>query len=219
MWIYAHVDGEVFERLPELAQARARLDRYWIVEAERPGMHQAFDKVARLLEPAVALVPFARATPKDRARAHAAYLATLHLAQLVEQAWHAPWVAEPHGELATYDVLDFLEEWQPYISKEDGGLRMVILDGMTQKATNDKYRVMLEAAGAKFEWSDPQFSYMHAKTIIVDDNQAMVSTSNYALSYIMKERNYAALIVDPQDVGDLAALFDRQACRAIPCEH
>jgi cardiolipin synthase A/B len=102
-------------------------------------------------------------------------------------------------------------------AKAKAGLDVkVILDGITQKATNDKYRVMLEAAGAKFEWSDPQFSYMHAKTIIVDDNQAMVSTSNYALSYIMKERNYTALITDPQDVGDLAALFDADWTKVTP---
>ncbi len=92
----------------------------------------------------------------------------------------------------------------------------VILDGMTQKATNEKYKTALEAAGAKFEWSDPQFSYMHAKTLIVDDNQALVSTSNYALSYIMKERNYTALISDPQDVGDLAALFDADWTKVTP---
>ena len=92
----------------------------------------------------------------------------------------------------------------------------VILDGNTQRTTNDKYRVMLEAAGAKFQWSDPKFSYMHAKTLIVDGHDAIVSTGNYSLSYMMKERNYLARLTDPQDVRDLAALFTADWTQATP---
>ncbi len=103
------------------------------------------------------------------------------------------------------------------VAKAKTGLDVrVILDGNTQRATNDKYRVTLEAAGAKFEWSDPKFSYMHAKTLIVDGQAAMVSTGNYALSYINKERNYVAHLTDPQDVADLGALFDADWTQATP---
>src|SRR5512140_3071218 len=76
-------------------------------------------------------------------------------------------------EMGYGGILDTLK------AKATAGLDVrVILDGNTQRATNDKYRAMLEAAGAKFEWSDPKFSYMHAKTLIVDGQAAMVSTSN-----------------------------------------
>jgi phosphatidylserine/phosphatidylglycerophosphate/cardiolipin synthase-like enzyme len=84
----------------------------------------------------------------------------------------------------------------------------VILDGNTQRDVNDKYRVMLEGAGAKFEWSDPKFTYMHAKTLIVDEREVIVSTGNYGKTFMLKERNYVARITDPQDVGDLLALFE-----------
>ncbi len=92
----------------------------------------------------------------------------------------------------------------------------VILDGNTQRTVNDKYRATLVAAGAKFEWSDPKFSYMHAKTIIVDEHVAAVSTGNYGKSFLLSERNYVARVADPQDVSDLTSLFDADFTQASP---
>jgi phosphatidylserine/phosphatidylglycerophosphate/cardiolipin synthase-like enzyme len=95
----------------------------------------------------------------------------------------------------------------------------VILDGETQRDVNDKYRIQLEGAGAKFEWSDPQFSYMHAKTIVADGKRALVSTGNYSRSFMLKERNFAAALTEKQDVSDLAALFDADWDRTSPDLH
>lgn len=92
----------------------------------------------------------------------------------------------------------------------------VILDGVTQRDVNDKYRIQLEDAGVKFQWSDPKFSYMHAKTMVIDDREALVSTGNYSRSYMLKERNYVARISDAQDVGDLAGLFDADWGKTAP---
>jgi phosphatidylserine/phosphatidylglycerophosphate/cardiolipin synthase-like enzyme len=92
----------------------------------------------------------------------------------------------------------------------------VILDGVTQRDVNDKYRLQLEAAGAKFQWSDPKFSYMHAKSMVVDGREALVTTGNYSRSYMLKERNYVARITDAQDVSDLAALFDADWSKKTP---
>ncbi len=95
------------------------------------------------------------------------------------------------------------------VAKAKAGIEVkVILDGVSQKAVNDKYKTLLEAAGAEVHWSDPQFDYMHAKVLIVDDQRAVVSTANYGKSFLLKERNFAADDRDPQDVADLAALFD-----------
>jgi phosphatidylserine/phosphatidylglycerophosphate/cardiolipin synthase-like enzyme len=84
----------------------------------------------------------------------------------------------------------------------------VILDGNTQRTVNEKYRQTLVAAGAKFEWSNPAFSYMHAKTMIADEREAVVSTGNYGKTFLMQERNYTAHLTEPQDVADLVALFE-----------
>lgn len=100
-------------------------------------------------------------------------------------------------------VLDALQ------AKAKAGLDVrVILDGNTQRDVNDKYRAMLEAAGAKFQWSDPSFSYMHAKTMVVDETEAVVSTGNYGKSFLLKERNFIADLTEPQDVADIVRLFD-----------
>ena len=114
-------------------------------------------------------------------------------------------------EMGTGAVLDSL------IAQAKAGIDVrVILDGVAQKAVNDKYRVLLEAAGTKFEWSDPKFTYMHAKMMVADDKIGIVSTGNYTKSYILKERNYVATITDPQDVRDLAGLFDADWAKASP---
>ncbi len=95
------------------------------------------------------------------------------------------------------------------LAKAKAGVEVkVILDGVTQKSVNDKYKIMLEAAGAEVHWSDPQFDYMHAKVLIVDGARAVVSTANYGKSFLLSERNFAADDRDPADVGDLEALFD-----------
>lgn len=83
-----------------------------------------------------------------------------------------------------------------------------ILDGVSQRDVNDKYKTALEAAGAQVHWSDPQFPYMHAKIIVVDESVALVSTGNYSKSFLLKERNFASTDRDPQDVADLTRLFD-----------
>ena len=92
----------------------------------------------------------------------------------------------------------------------------VILDGVSQRDVNEKYRVVLEAAGAKFQWSDPKFSNMHAKVLVIDGIEALISTGNYSRSYMLKERNYLARITDVEDVRDLVALFDADWTHTAP---
>jgi cardiolipin synthase A/B len=84
----------------------------------------------------------------------------------------------------------------------------VILD-VSQIDTNQKYYNELKAAGAKVLWSDARFPYMHAKVIVGDDREALISTANFSLTYsILSDRNFVARTVDPQDIGDLTALFE-----------
>jgi phosphatidylserine/phosphatidylglycerophosphate/cardiolipin synthase-like enzyme len=92
----------------------------------------------------------------------------------------------------------------------------VILDGGNERDVNTRYFDMLTAAGAQVEWSDPQFSYMHAKYFVVDERVAVVSTGNYSGSYIGRERNYVMTVTEPQDVAGLVSLFDADFGRATP---
>jgi cardiolipin synthase A/B len=83
----------------------------------------------------------------------------------------------------------------------------VILD-QGQQSINQKYYDALVAAGAEVKWSDPKFSYMHAKTLVVDESAMVVSTGNYLQSNLKAERNYVMQDRDPDDVASMVALFD-----------
>jgi phosphatidylserine/phosphatidylglycerophosphate/cardiolipin synthase-like enzyme len=98
-----------------------------------------------------------------------------------------------------------------------------VLDALKRKASEGKsVRVILDAsqdanprdadeltaAGAQVLWSDPAFRFMHAKVILVDEREAFISSGNYSLYFIERERNFGVRIADPEDVADLVALFD-----------
>lgn len=91
----------------------------------------------------------------------------------------------------------------------------VILD-VSQQATNQKYFDQLTAAGASVEWSSADFTYMHAKVILVDGEVAIVSTGNYLASQMAKERNYVVRDADPADLQVLVGLFDADWAHTSP---
>jgi phosphatidylserine/phosphatidylglycerophosphate/cardiolipin synthase-like enzyme len=83
----------------------------------------------------------------------------------------------------------------------------VILD-QTQKSFDDQAYADLMAAGAEVKWSNPKFTYTHAKTIVVDEATSVISTGNFDAEMIADERNYAMIDTDPQDVAELVTIFD-----------
>jgi cardiolipin synthase A/B len=108
-------------------------------------------------------------------------------------------------------ILDALE------AKARAGVSVQVILDQGQTDTNQKYFDLLTAAGATVRWSDPQFPYMHAKTIIVDGAEALISTGNFSKSYsIDLERNFVAHVADPDDVATLVALFDADWDRFTP---
>ena len=111
-------------------------------------------------------------------------------------------------QMGTGPILDGL------IAAAKGGLDVEVILDASQKPVNDKFKTQLEAAGAKVEWSDPQFSFMHAKTMIVDGKTAVVSTGNYSAAQLDAERNYVMTDIDAHDVAALGALFDADFARA-----
>ena len=103
------------------------------------------------------------------------------------------------------------------VAKAKAGVTVQVMLDQSQIGTNQKYADTLAAAGAAVAWSDPQFTYMHAKFFVVDENEAVISTGNYSRTYsILLERNFVARDRDPADVADLVALFDADWARAQP---
>jgi cardiolipin synthase A/B len=107
-------------------------------------------------------------------------------------------------------ILDGLE------AKARAGVKVRVILDLAQRSVNQKYMDRLTAAGAEVLWSDPQFTYMHAKMIVADEREAVISTGNYHESFIAKERNFAVRDRDAADLEVLVRLFDADFTRAAP---
>jgi phosphatidylserine/phosphatidylglycerophosphate/cardiolipin synthase-like enzyme len=105
-------------------------------------------------------------------------------------------------DLGTSDILSTL------VAKAQAKVPVkAILDATQQSFDQDAYD-QLQAAGAQVKWSNPVFTYTHAKTIVVDETTSVVSTGNFDAEMIADERNYAMIDRDPQDVANLVSIFD-----------
>jgi phosphatidylserine/phosphatidylglycerophosphate/cardiolipin synthase-like enzyme len=113
-------------------------------------------------------------------------------------------------EMGYGPILDGLE------AKARAGLDVRVILDVTQQTTNQKYMDALTAAGAKVIWSDTRFTFMHAKTIVADASEAVVSTGNFAAFRMGMERNFVARDADPADVDVLVKMFDADFARATP---
>jgi phosphatidylserine/phosphatidylglycerophosphate/cardiolipin synthase-like enzyme len=101
-------------------------------------------------------------------------------------------------------------------ARAKAGLPVRVILDQSQKDTNQKYFDELAAAGVDVTWSDPRFTYMHAKVILVDEREALVTTGNYSVFQIEKERNFGVVVTDPADIAVLVALFDADWARKEP---
>lgn len=66
----------------------------------------------------------------------------------------------------------------------------------------------LRPAGADIREASPMFEHYHPKYVIVDDAYVVVMSGNLNEYSMQTERNHNVVLRDPQDVADLAALFD-----------
>jgi phosphatidylserine/phosphatidylglycerophosphate/cardiolipin synthase-like enzyme len=132
----------------------------------------------------------------------------------------APFVDTINRATTSIDVMVYQMGWGPVldglIAKAQAGVRVRAILDLAQQHVNQKYKDKLEAAGATVIWSDPKFAFMHAKVMIVDGVEALVSTGNYNQSYMLKERNYAVRDRDAADVRSLQAIFEADFARQDP---
>jgi phosphatidylserine/phosphatidylglycerophosphate/cardiolipin synthase-like enzyme len=106
-------------------------------------------------------------------------------------------------------------------AKASAGVSVRVIFDTAQQSVNQKYYDQLAAAGAQVKWSDPKFTYQHAKFFVVDGQTAVVSTGNFSKTFsIDLERNFVATDRDPADVLDLVTLFEADWAGvdpAMPC--
>jgi cardiolipin synthase A/B len=171
------------------------------VEPQPPGQQQPPAKVEPACEP---LVP--RTKP-------------LTLAVLPD-AGVAPFVSVIEKATKSIRVMVYQMGYGPIldalVAKAKAGVKTRVILDLAQKDVNQKYMDQLLAAGAEVIWSDPSFTFMHAKVILVDDAEAVISTGNYYIKNMLSERNFAINDTDPADVSVLVKLFDADFTRTPP---
>lgn len=106
-------------------------------------------------------------------------------------------------------------------SQAGSGVEVKVIFDKSQQSTNASYYNELNAAGASVLWSDPKYTHMHAKTIVGDDKEAVISTGNYSYAYSIKiNRDFVAHTTDSDDVAHLIHLFDtdwQRGAPSLPC--
>jgi phosphatidylserine/phosphatidylglycerophosphate/cardiolipin synthase-like enzyme len=113
-------------------------------------------------------------------------------------------------ELGSGGILTALE------AKAQAGLDVRVIFAVSEQSYDQKAYDALSSAGAKVLWSDPKFTYMHAKTIVIDAREAIISTGNFTAGQMKSERNYAVIDDDPADVASLGSIFDADFARMTP---
>jgi len=132
----------------------------------------------------------------------------------------APFVAVLDKATATIDMLDYDlgqgEILSTLLAKAQAGVAVRVILDASEQSFNQPAFDSLGSAGAEVEWSDPQFTYMHAKSFVVDGVEAVISTGNFVASQMAEERNYAVVDDDAQDVAELSALIAADWARQVP---
>lgn len=131
---------------------------------------------------------------------------------VLPEAGEAPFVDALSAAKVSIDVMVYQMGYGGVLDaltqKAKAGVTVRVILDASQKGVNQKYHDVLVQAGASVVWSDPDFTYMHAKLIVVDDAVAVISTGNYLKSFMLKERNLVVTDRDPWDLANLSALFD-----------
>ena len=66
----------------------------------------------------------------------------------------------------------------------------------------------LQRAGVAVRWTGPRFKLTHEKAAVIDGREALILTLNLTASAFSRNREYGAIVHDPPDVAETAALFN-----------
>jgi cardiolipin synthase len=86
----------------------------------------------------------------------------------------------------------------------------VLLQHYPYKADDENKAAIadLQAANTPLHWPDEKFKLTHQKTLLIDDNYAIIMTFNLTHGSFTKERNFALVVTDPAIVSEIKHVFD-----------
>lgn len=91
-------------------------------------------------------------------------------------------------------------------AKNRGVAVRVILD--PDNPGNDNVRPILSAGGVAVRDATALYSFSHAKYLLIDGTRVVIMSMNFNADAMSSERNYGLVDTDPDDVADVAALFE-----------
>ncbi len=100
-------------------------------------------------------------------------------------------------------------------AKQAGKSVRVLLEPHPYKIEDENKKAIqfLQHAQILLHWPSSQFRFLHQKTILLDQNNAIVMTFNLTHAAFKKERNFAILITDPSMVQEIQRVFDADWAR------
>ncbi len=135
--------------------------------------------------------------------------------------------AQKSIDVGTYEIdPNYTEFTDALLAAQSRGVAVRVMVSRTEYPVtgpqeNAQAVAALQAKGLDAQLSNPQFSYYHAKVLVIDDGQpggkALVSDFNFAPGYFGPEtsnpdeggtRGMAVLVTDPADVDEIGAYFD-----------
>ncbi len=95
-------------------------------------------------------------------------------------------------------------------AKKAGKQVSVLLEPQPYKAASENTNVIrqLRAEHINLIWPDKIFKLTHQKTFILDQQTAIVMTFNLTHSSFSRERNFALIITDPNEVKEITHVFN-----------
>lgn len=101
------------------------------------------------------------------------------------------------------------------IARARAGVDVRVILDKGQDANGAEFSA-LQQAGAKVQYHDPKFQFMHAKSVVADDKIAFIATGNFGGHSISTLRDFNARLEEPKDVATLAAVFDADWTQQTP---
>ncbi len=110
-------------------------------------------------------------------------------------------------DLVMYELEDTTAVNDLIQAKDRGVSVRVILDQAYAKSQNGSAYAALTGQGVDVHWSSTQVDITHQKTLIVDQDEALVMTGNLTSQYYASTRDFILTDTDARDVAAIEAVF------------